>query len=253
MIVKTEEELKILRAGGKILASILKELINNSLPGVATESLNKIAEELILKAGAKPAFKGYRPSWAKSSFPAVLCTSINEEIVHAIPSSRRIKKGDILSLDLGINYKGLYTDAAITFPIGEISKEAKKLLLITSQALDLAIQEIKPGKHLGDIGYVIQNHIESNGFKIIKNLTGHGVGKAPHEPPEVLNFGKKGSGSELVEGMVLALEPMASIGSEDIEIGSNGWTVSTADKSLSAHFEKTIVVIKTGVEILTIF
>lgn len=253
MIVKNQKDLEILRVGGKILTNILKELKQASLPGVTTEYLNKLAKELILQAGAEPAFENYQPSWAKTPFPAVLCTCLNEEIVHAIPSSRKLKDGDILSLDLGVKYKGLFTDAAITFPIGEITKEAKKLLAVTNQALDLAIQEIKTGKRLGDIGFVIQKHIESNNFKVIKNLTGHGVGRAPHEPPEVLNYGKPGKGIELVEGMVLALEPMASISAEEISVGKDGWTIFTADKSFSAHFEKTIIVTKTDAEILTPF
>lgn len=253
MIVKNQKELEILRAGGKILSDTLKILAQASLPGVTTEYLNKLAQELILKAGAEAAFFNYQPSWASSPFPAILCVCINEEIVHAIPSSRQLKNGDILSLDLGVKYQGLFTDAAITFPIGEISKEAKKLLAVTNQALDLAIQEMKVGKRLGDIGFVIQKHIESNNFKVIKNLTGHGVGRALHEPPEVLNYGKPGKGVELVEGMVLALEPMASISVEEISVGKDGWTISTADKSLSAHFEKTIMVTKTGAEVLTKF
>ena len=251
MVIGNKTELESLKVGGKILATILKKLSQASLPGVKTKELDELAQELISKFGAKPAFLGYKPDFANSSYPACISTSINEEIVHGLPSERRLKNGDILSIDLGIKYDDLYTDAAFTIPIGRISKEAKKLLDTTKKSLDKAIRDIKPKKTIGDIGYSIQKFITKAGFSVIRDLTGHGVGEAPHEPPDVPNFGRQGDGLELIEGLVIALEPMASIGSERIRVGSDGWTISTRDKSLSAHFEKTIVVTKTGCEALT--
>ncbi len=251
--IYNKTEIETLRQSGKILAKTIKQLKKIVKPGLTTEYLNKVAKDLILSYNAKPSFEGFK------GYPAALCTSINEEIVHGLPSKRKIKKGDILSLDLGVRYKsrkasmGLCTDMAITMPIGKISKIKKQLIKITKQALEAGIKQAKPGKHLGDIGWAIQEQIEKNNFKVIKELVGHGVGKEVHEDPEVLNFGFPGDGIKLEPGMVLALEPMASIGSWRIKKANDGFTYKTKDDSLSAHFEHTIVITKKGSEILTSF
>jgi len=251
--IYNKKEIEILKQSGKILATVIKQLKKTVKPGLTTEYLNKIAKDLILSYNAKPSFEGF------NGFPAALCTSINEEIVHGLPSKRKIKNGDILSLDLGVRYKpaeasvGLCTDMAITMPVGKISKTKKQLIKITRQALEAGIKQAKPGKYLGDIGWAIQEQIEKNNFKVIRELVGHGVGKEVHEDPEVLNFGIPKHGIKLEPGMVLALEPMASIGTWKIKKAANSFTYKTKDDSLSAHFEHTIVITKRGCKILTSF
>ena len=244
IILKTPQEISIIKEGGKILAEILEQVSQEAKPNVTTEYLNELAEKLIFKYGT-------RPSFTDEGFPTALCVSINEEIVHGIPSKRRLENGDIVSLDLGIWHKGLCTDAALTVGVGKISDEAKKIIKITKECLSLAIKQAKINNHLGDIGAAVQNHAESFGFSVVRDLVGHGVGKKVHEDPDVLNYGKKKSGIKLKRGMVLAIEPMLTAGNYQVQQSKNGWAFVTKDKSLSAHFENTISVEENGGEILT--
>jgi len=248
---KSKLDIEKLREGGKILATILGELKKAVAPGVKTSDLDTLAYRLIIKAGAKPAFLHYRPEGAKSDYPASLCVSINEEIVHGLPGKRVLKVGDVVTLDLGLEYKGLFTDMAITVGVGKIKVEDKKLLAVTAQALAVGIATAGPGKTTGDIGSAIEKFVKKQGFTIIKGLAGHGVGYAPHEEPYVPNYGHRGGGEKLIPGLVLALEPMVSTGSSAIKLLADDWTYITRDKSPNAHFEKTIVITETGVEILT--
>ena len=241
--IKTPEEIKIMAEGGKILANIIKELEKMAKPGITTKELNRVAEDLVLASGGKPSFKGHQ------GFPAALCTSINEEIVHSAPSSRTLKQGDIFSLDLGIYYKGFHTDMAVTLPIGEIDYQAQRLIRATKKALKRAIKKIRPGNTTGDIGNTIQRYVESQGFNVVRDLCGHGIGKKLHEDPQILNYGKRHKGEKLQPGMTLCPEPMVVIGKGDIK--EAGYSFKTKDNSLSAHFEHTIVVTKTGAKILT--
>jgi methionyl aminopeptidase len=251
---KTEEEIAIMRKGGKIHARILKEVAKKVKPGVKTDELNSYAEQLIDEAGCTASFLGYQTYDAKKPFPAALCVSINEEIVHGIPNEgggRILFEGDIVSLDLGVTYKGFVTDAALTVPVGKISKEAEILVKATKEALDRAIVAMRPHGHIGDIGDAVMQVAMKYDFGVVEGLSGHGVGYDVHEEPYVPNKAKRGEGPELREGLVIAIEPMLSLGSRDIKRLSNGWTFRTADKSLSAHFEHTVAVTKNGIEILT--
>lgn len=245
--IKTSEEIEIMQKAGKILAKIMKELRNRVEPGMTTNKLDKLAQELISIYKVKSAFKDYQ------GFLNVLCTSINEQIVHAAPSNRELKQGDILSLDMGIIYKGFYSDMAITVPIGAIDPEVNRLIRATKKALKRGIGRVKPGKTLGDIGHAIQRYIEDQGFQVVKELCGHGIGQQLQEEPEVLNFGQRHKGETLKSGMVLALEPMAVIGNPGIKKCSKGNNLcyQTIDNSLSAHFEHTVAVTEKGSKILT--
>ncbi|OHA16117.1 MAG: type I methionyl aminopeptidase [Candidatus Tagabacteria bacterium RIFCSPLOWO2_01_FULL_42_9] len=250
--VKTPEEIKILKDGGKILASVLLMVAERAKPGVATLELDKRAEFLIKKAGGEPAFLNYKEKIDKYPFPASLCVSINDEVVHGIPSKERIlKEGDIVGLDLGLKWNGFYTDATITVGVGKISEEAQKLLDTTKSALDKGIASIKENAAIGDIGFAIQSHVEKNGFNVVKKLVGHGVGYDLHEEPEIPNWGEKKTGIVLKQGMVLALEPMATMGNGDVYLAQNNWTWKEKNGFLSAHFEHTIAVAKNGAEVLT--
>lgn len=251
---KTEEELALMREGGKIHARILKEVAKKVKPGIKTDELNDYAEFLIDEALCTASFLGYQPADAKRPYPASLCVSINEEIVHGIPNEggRLLFEGDIVTLDLGLTYKGLITDAAITLPVGKISKEAQDLLDATKEALDRGIKAMRRGGHIGDIGDAVMQVAIKKGFGIIEGLSGHGVGYSVHEDPFVPNRAKRGEGPELREGMVLAIEPMFSLGSREIKRLSDGYTYVTRDKSLSAHFEHTVAVGYDGkIEVLT--
>jgi len=243
--IYNENEIEIMRQGGKILAEIMEELKKEVKPGVTTQHLNKVAEDLVFSWGAKPSFKGFE------GFPAVLCTSINEEIVHAVPGKRKLKERDILSLDLGIRFEKFCTDMAITIPIGRIDKKTRKLIKITKEALKIGIKQAKPGSYLGDIGYAIQKYVEKNGFNVVQELFGHGVGKQVHEAPRIPNFGNPGEGPELKLGMVLAIEPMVTVGDWHIEKTKDDWGYKTVDNFLSAHFEHTIAITPKGPEVLT--
>jgi len=251
--IKTKEEIEIMAEGGKILAKIMEELGKNVRPGITTQELNRLAESLILKSGGKCSFKGYKNSDGYSAipFPACLCTSINEEIVHVAPSDRVLKEWDIISLDLGIFYKGFHTDMAITLPVGKVNPEFQRLIRITKKALKRGIKKVKPGNTLGDVGNTIQRYVESQGFNVVRELCGHGIGKELHEEPKILNYGKRRTGLEIKEGMVLCLEPMVTMGDWKIKRTKNGFGYETQDGSLSAHFEHTVVVTKNSCEVLT--
>ena len=250
--IKTKEEIEILKEGGKILAEVLRELAKLAKLGVSTGFLDQKAREMILTSGAEPAFLNYHPTFMEKPYPASLCASLNNVVVHGLPSEKTIlKDGDILKLDLGVKYKNLFTDAAITVGIGELTKEKQKLIDITKRALELAINEVKPGNHIGDIGFAIENYVESNGFYIIEILVGHGVGYEIHEEPNVPNYGKKGQGPILKPGMVLAIEPMVALKSKEVQLSKDGFGYETLGGSLSAHFEHSVAVTDEGNEVLT--
>ncbi len=243
--IKTPEEIKIMAESGKILALIMANIKELVKPGITTDYLNRVAEDLVFKYGVKPAFKGY------GGFPDTVCVSINEEIVHGIPSGRILKNGDIVSLDSGVIYKGFYSDMAITLPVGEINPETNRLLKTAKKALKLALKKIRPGNTTGDIGNTIQRYVEDQGFNVVRNLCGHGIGRELHEDPEILNYGKRRSGNKLIEGMVICPEPMVTMGHWKTKLSDDGFTFQTADNSLSAHFEHTVAVTARGCRILT--
>jgi methionyl aminopeptidase len=250
--LKTEADIEILRAGGRRLGAILASLSTKVAPGVTTADLDDYAQELIKKGGDTAAFLNYRPSGARLAYPAALCVSINDEIVHGIPSKRVIKDGDLVGLDLGLKHQGLITDAAITVPVGEISPEARRLMDGTKEALAVAIKVARVGKTVGDIGAAAEAVAKRYGLGVVRDLAGHGVGYHVHEDPSVPNFGRPGEGSELRPGLVIAIEPMFTLGQEETKLQSDGFTFVTKDGSLAAHFEHTIVVTKSGPEILTL-
>lgn len=249
--LKSLEEIKRIAAAGGILTKILKAVVKEAGVGVPLSQLNKLAYQLTKKEGARPAFLGYQPDGAKHPFGASICASVNEVVVHGFPSDYKLQSGDVLKIDFGIEYQGFFADAAVTIGIGNISKEAKHLIKTTELALRRAIKIAKSGKTLGDIGWIIQKTAEDNGLKVIKDLTGHGVGLELHEEPTIYNFGEKGKGIELKPGMVLAIEPMLAIATEKIiQRPDESW--ATADGSLSAHFEYTIAITEKGARILTV-
>ena len=251
--IKNKEEINILREGGKRHAFILKELANMVKPGISSTDLENRARELIAEGGDSSAFLNYKPSGANRPFPAVLCISVNDEVVHGIPNEENkiLKEGDIVSIDLGLVHKGLITDAAVTVPVGKISPELTKLLEVTEKALYAGIKTIKDGKKTGDVGEAISRFAIANNYGLIEELAGHGVGYSVHEDPYVPNYGTKGKGDILKTGMVIAIEPMFNLGTKEIELAEDGYTFKTADGKPSAHFEHTVVVTKSGVEILT--
>jgi len=250
-LVKTQEQILILKEGGKRLASILYEVEKRAKAGIQAEELNNLAINLTEKCGGTPSFLNYRPEGSGSAYPAALCVSINDEVVHGLPFGKILKEGDIVSFDFGLKYKGLYTDMAVTVGIGEIDVKSKKLINATKESLSRGIAVIHEGASIGDIGEVIQKYIEGQGFSIVRKLVGHGVGNAVHESPEIPNYGSGGHGLLLREGMVLALEPMVNEGGFDVTLANDGWAWKTTDGSRSAHFEHTVVVTKDGAEILT--
>lgn len=253
---KTQKEIDAMEKGGKILAQILLQVVQTVHPGIGTKELDDLAERLILQSGGQPSFKNYRPSSSDHPFPTTLCTSINDEVVHApaIPN-RILKEGDIIGLDIGMQYKGLYTDMAVTVGVGQISKQAQRLLNVTQEALNLAIEQVKEGNHLSDIAAAIQTYAEKNGFGVVRELVGHGVGKKVHEEPNVPNFVTEESKLiPIKRGMTLALEPMVNIGGWQIALADDNMTFVTADGSLSAQFEHTVAVDHNGeVRIITAF
>jgi methionyl aminopeptidase len=258
MIVTTEKKREDLIEAGKRLARIFGTLKAKVAPGVTAEELDDLAEQMIRDGGLpgqgdSPAFLGYRAEGMSRPFPATLCVSINDEVVHGIPneSEKILKEGDIVSLDFGLIHNGVVVDAAITVPVGNINEESKKLLHATENALSAGIAEAIPGNHLGDISHAIQKEIENAGFSVVKELGGHGVGDEVHEDPFIPNFGRAGSGVLLKEGMVLALEPISSAGKSAIVLAPDGWTYRTKDGSRSAHFEHTILIEKEGARIIT--
>lgn len=243
--IKTPQEIQIMAEGGKILASAVKEIEKQAKPGVTTFELNKACEAFILSKGAKPAFKGHE------GFPYSLCASVNENIVHGFPSGYVLKQGDVLGLDLGVLYKGFYTDMAVTIAVGKVSPEAKKLINVTKKCLEIGIKKVKPGNTIGDIGSAVQKFAESQKFSVIRDLCGHGIGRGLHEEPKIPNFGKPKTGEELKEGMVICIEPMITAGGFELVKAADGYGYAAKDGSLTAHFEHTIAITKKGARVLT--
>lgn len=244
IIYKTQKEIEIMAIGGKILSEILYQVSAAAKSDISTLELDQLAEELIRKRGGFPAFKNYRSSPDQQPYPATLCTSINEEVVHGIASAERIlREGDIIGLDIGMQYQGYFTDMAVTVGIGNISKEAKRLIDVTRGALNLAIEQVKEGNNLSDIALTIQNHAEKNGFSVVRELVGHGVGKEVHEEPNVPNYVTQESRQiQIKRGMTIAIEPMINAGEWRVDLLNDDWTFVTSDGSLSAHFEHTVAV-----------
>ncbi len=246
-VIKTVEEIAIMREAGRIVAIILKKMSEAVRPGIKTKQLNDLADKELGKfSSARASFKGYQ------NFPASICVSVNDEIVHGIPCNRVLHEGDIVSLDFGVIYKGFQGDAALTVGVGKITTEAARLIDVTRMALDKGIGAARNGGYLGDIGEAIQSYVEANGYNVVREYSGHGIGREMHEDPLIPNFGRKGEGIKLKEGMTLALEPMVNAGTWKTRLSQNGWTVLTADGSLSAHFEHTIAIRKEETEILTL-
>ena len=243
---KTPEEVAVMRRGGAMLARVLDEVVHAASAGITTKQLDAIAESGIRKHGATPAFLGYH------GYPASLCTSVNDEVVHGIPSDRALREGDIIGLDIGLIFQGLYVDMAVSVGIGTIRPEHEKLLRVTQRSLDLAIAAIRPGTRLGVIGSTVQKEVERHGFGVVRDLVGHGIGTALHEDPAVPNFGSSGAGPILAPGMTLAIEPMVTAGDWRVHEAKDGWTICTDDGSASAHFEHTVLVTDDGAEILTV-
>lgn len=245
IICKTQREIDIMRQAGRIVALTHEELKKHIKTGITTKELDTIAEEFIRSQNAIPSFKGY------NGFPGSICTSVNQELVHGIPSSRVLKDGDIISIDIGAYFNGYHGDSAWSFPVGTISEEAKKLLTITEQSLFAGLNFAKPGNRLSDISHAVQKHVESNGFSVVEEYVGHGIGQELHEDPPIPNYGLANRGPLLKKGMTLAIEPMVNQGKRYIRVLSDNWTVVTADNKLCAHFEHTIVITDNGYEILT--
>lgn len=245
IVLKSEDEIKRMAESCRIVAEVLEGIRKNIISGVTTKDLDGFVESYIRSRKAQPAFKGYR------GYPASVCTSINEQVVHGIPSSTRLREGDIISIDVGVQYKGFYGDAAVTLPVGSVSSKAQKLLSVTEKALYAGIQEATAGKRLSDISSAIQQYVESEGFSVVRSFVGHGIGRNLHEEPQIPNFGRPGEGPELMPGMTLAIEPMVNAGTWEVIVLNDGWTAVTKDRSLSAHFEHTVAVTKNGFNILT--
>ncbi len=244
--LKSPQEIGFMREAGIIVAAILDMVAAATQEGVSTWELDRIAASEIKRRGAKPAFLNYR------GFPASLCVSVNEEVVHGIPNKgKKLKAGDLVSLDFGVVWRGYYADSALTVPVGNVSAEAESLLAATREALEKGIDQMWPDKRMGDVGAAVQRHVESKGYSVVRSFVGHGIGRALHEDPPVPNYGKPGTGLRLAEGMVLAVEPMVNIGAPDVRILDDGWTAVTADGTWSAHFEHTIAVTKDGPQVLT--
>lgn len=246
IILKTAEEIAVLREAGRIVARCLEVLAEAIRPGITTGELDAIAEAFIRKAGGIPTFKGY------FGYPASICASPNDVVVHGIPGPRVLKEGDIISIDVGVTYKGFVGDAAYTWPVGRVSEAARKLMRVTEEALHAGIAQAWPGKRLGDISHAVQAHVEAHGFSVVRDYVGHGVGRRMHEEPQVPNFGPPGKGPVLAAGMVLAIEPMVNAGRHEVFTDRDNWTVRTRDGKLSAHFEHSVAITENGPEILTL-
>ncbi len=246
IVCKSASEIERMRVANMLVADVLHELETLVAPGVTTADLDGAAEKLVRAAGAEPAFKGYR------GYPATLCASINEEVVHGIPSKKRaLGEGDIVSLDMGVKLNGFYGDSAVTVPVGRVSDGVLKLLKVTQEALELAIAQVRIGGRVSDIGHAVQRHVEANGFSVVREFVGHGIGSSLHEDPQIANYGEPGRGPRLAEGMVLAIEPMVNMGRSAVKVLADGWTAVTRDGSLSAHFEHTVAVTRDGPLVLT--
>lgn len=246
ILLKSPRELEHMRAAGRILAEVKALLLKLVKPGLSTKEIDAAVEALILARGAASAFKGYR------GYPATVCTSINEEVVHGIPSAKRkLKEGDIIGLDLGCIVEGYYGDCAVTLPVGAVPARVQELIDVTRESLDKAIVQCRVGNRIGDISHAVQMHCESHGFGVVRSFVGHGIGRALHEEPQVPNFGEAGRGPVLKAGMVLAIEPMVTLGSWEVQVLEDGWTAVTKDGSMAAHFEDTIAITEDGPDVLT--
>ena len=246
IVCRSAAELEQMREAGRLVGEVLTELAAAVAPGVSTADLDELAEKRIRQAGATPAFKGYH------GYPATICASINDEVIHGIPSGRRVlNEGDIISIDVGASLDGYFGDSAVTLPVGQISEDAAALLRVTEESLYKAIEAAKAGKRVSDIGHAVQKHVEAYGFSVVREFVGHGIGQRMHEEPQVPNYGEPGHGPRLAEGMVLAIEPMVNAGSAAVKVLADGWTAVTRDGGLSAHFEHTVAVTADGPWILT--
>jgi methionyl aminopeptidase len=246
IVCRSAAEIERMREAGRLVGEVLTALSAAVAPGVSTADLDDLAEKMILGAGAVPAFKGYH------GYPATICASINEEVIHGIPSGRRLlEEGDIISIDVGAALDGYFGDSAVTLPVGHVSEEAAALLRVTEESLYKAIECVKAGARISDIGHAVQTHVEAYGFSVVREFVGHGIGQRMHEEPQVPNYGEPGRGPRLAEGMVLAIEPMVNAGKPAVKVLADGWTAVTRDRSLSAHFEHTVAVTGTGPRILT--
>ncbi len=246
IVCRSLAEIEKLRRVNQLVAAVLAELRGMAVPGVTTEEIDRRAEGRVREAGAEPAFKGYH------GFPATVCASVNSQVVHGIPSDRALVAGDILSIDMGAKLDGYYGDSAVTVAVGEVSAQASTLLRVTEESLFHGIDAVRPGGRVGDIGAAVQRHAEAQGFSIVREFVGHGIGTSLHEEPQIANYGPGGQGPKLAEGMVLAIEPMVNAGKPGVKVLADGWTAVTKDGSLSAHFEHTVVVTAAGCEILTL-
>ena len=246
IVCRSQSEIDKLRRVNQLVARILDELRQVVVPGISTADIDELTERRVREAGAEPAFKGYH------GYPATVCASVNEQVVHGIPSSRPLENGDIVSIDMGAKLEGFFGDCAVTVPVGAVSPQASELLRVTEEALFRGIDCVRPGARVSDIGAAVQQHVEAQGFSVVREFVGHGIGTSLHEEPQVANYGPAGHGPRLSEGMVLAIEPMVNAGKPAVKVLSDGWTAVTKDKSLSAHFEHTVVVTREGCEILTL-
>ncbi len=248
--IKTRTEIEKMREAARHVAEVLLILRDRVEPGMPTSELDRVAEKEISQRGVKSSFKGYDP-YGLPKYPAVVCISINDEIVHGIPGDRRIEEGDLISIDFGVSVDGYHGDSAVTVIVGEVEEEKRRLVEKTHESLDKGIETMRPGKRLSDIGHAVQSHVEPEGFSVVRDFAGHGIGSEMHEPPWVPNYGTKGRGPRLQPGMVFAIEPMVNAGRADIEILDDEWTAVTADGSWSAHFEHTILIAEDGPDVLT--
>ncbi|MCK5240930.1 type I methionyl aminopeptidase [bacterium] len=244
--LRSRSEIGTLRQAGRIVAEVLNSLESKIRPGVTTRTLDQWAEKLIRERKATPSFKGYQ------GYPATLCTSVNDQVVHGIPDSRVLKSGDIISVDVGANFNGWHGDAARTYAVGEVAVIFQQLMKVTKEALEIGIAEAKVGKHLSNIGHAIQQHVEAANFSIVRDFVGHGIGREVHEDPQIPNFGKPNQGVILKAGMILAIEPMVNVGAYPVRVLDDNWTAVTQDQSRSAHFEHTIAILDSGAEVLTV-
>jgi methionyl aminopeptidase len=251
IVIKSDQEIDVMRKAGEITAITFEKLENAIMPGITTYELDKIAEEVIRSYSAIPSFKGYKNATGGINYPASICTSINDEVVHGIPGHRKLKEGDIISIDIGVYYKGFHADAARTFPVGTISGNAEKLIKITKESFFEGIKFAVKGKRISDISGAIQDYVEKNGFSVIRDYVGHGIGREMHEAPQIPNYRTRERGARLEKGMALAIEPMVNEGNYQIRLLDNDWTVVTLDGKLSAHYENTIVITENEPVILT--
>jgi methionyl aminopeptidase len=245
IVCKSPREIEQMRRANVLVAEVLAELASMVAPGVTTADLDAKAEQLVRAAGAEPAFKGYR------GYPATLCASVNDEVVHGFPAQRALAGGDIISLDMGVKLDGYYGDSAVTVPVGQVSEDVQRLLRVTQESLQKGIAQVRLGGRVSDIGHAIQEHVEAAGFSVVREFVGHGIGAQLHEEPQIANYGEPGRGPRLAEGMVLAIEPMVNMGKPAVKVLRDGWTAVTRDGSLSAHFEHTVAVTKDGPLVLT--